>query len=116
VFNCPVKCKGTSINDELLQGPDLTNRLLGVMLRWRRESIAMMADIESMFYRVRVQKEDCDMLRYLWWPNGNLNEEPVDYRMLVHIFGSLSSPSCANFALRKTALNSSQKYGEEVKK
>ena len=116
VFNCPVRCKGTSINDELLQGPDMTNRLLGVMLRWRRESIALMADIESMFYQVKVQKEDCDMLRYLWWPQGKLSEEPEDYRMLVHIFGAVSSPSCANFALKKTAIDTSSKYGKEVEK
>ena len=116
VFNCPVRCKGTSINDELLQGPDMTNRLLGVMLRWRRESIALMADIESMFYQVKVQKEDCDMLRYLWWPQGKLSEEPEDYRMLVHIFGAVSSPSCANFALKKTAIDTCSKYGKEVEK
>lgn len=42
-------------------------------------------------------------LRLLWWPNGDTEHEPVDYRMLVHIFGAVSSPSCASFALRRTA-------------
>ena len=36
--------------------------------------------------------------------------------MLVHIFGAVSSPSCANFALKKTAIDNSSKYGKEVEK
>ena len=36
--------------------------------------------------------------------------------MLVHIFGAVSSPSCANFALKKTAIDTSSKYGKEVEK
>ena len=47
--------------------------------------------------------EDQDLLRFLSWPNGNLNEPLKEYRMVVHLFGATSSPSCANFALRKTA-------------
>ena len=37
VFNCPAVYKGTSLNKQLYQGPDLTNRLKGVLLRWRKE-------------------------------------------------------------------------------
>lgn len=103
VFNCPISYKGKSLNQELLQGPDLTNRLLGVLLRWRKEKVAIMADIQSMFYQVKVTPDQCDMLRYLWWPEGNITKEPVAYRMLVHLFGATSSPSCSNYALKRTA-------------
>ena len=103
VFNCPAVNKGTSLNKQLYQGPDLTNRLQGVLLRWRKEQVAVTADIEQMFYQVRVRKEDCDMLRYLWWPEGQLTNHLEEYRMLVHPFGAVSSPSCAAYALRKIA-------------
>ena len=66
VFNCPVVYRGTSLNSQLLQGPDITNHMFGVLLRWRQDYVDMMADIEAMFYQVRVAPEDCDMLRYLW--------------------------------------------------
>ena len=56
-----------------------------------------------MFYQVRVSPSDCDYLRFLWWPDGDLNKDPEEYQMLVHLFGGASSPSCANFALKKTA-------------
>jgi len=39
-----------SLNEQLLQGPDLTNTLIGVLLRFREHPVALMADVESMFY------------------------------------------------------------------
>ncbi|KAA0188130.1 hypothetical protein HAZT_HAZT006533 [Hyalella azteca] len=53
VFNCSLKFNGVSLNDILYQGPDLTNSLLGVILRFRQEPVAFMGDIEKMFYRVK---------------------------------------------------------------
>ncbi|XDV45657.1 hypothetical protein PO909_013717 [Leuciscus waleckii] len=53
VFDCTASFQGRSLNSELLQGPDLTNTLVGVLLRFREEPVAIMADIESMFYQVK---------------------------------------------------------------
>ena len=103
VFDCSAKFQGTSSNNQLLHGPDLTNTLVGVLTRFRQEQIAFMSDIEAMFYQVRVSPSDCNYLRFLWWPDGNLNKDPEEYQMLAHLFGGASSPSCANFALKKTA-------------
>lgn len=103
VFDCTASFQGRSLNSELLQGPNLTNTLVGVLLRFREEPIAMMADIESMFYQVKVPEEDADLLRFFWWPNGNLNGPMEEFRMTVHLFGATSSPSVASYALRRTA-------------
>lgn len=103
VFDCTASFQGRSLNGELLQGPDLTNTLVGVLLRFREEPIAMMADIESMFYQGNVPEEDADLLRFLWWPNGKLDEPLEEFRMTVHLFGATSSPSVASYALRRTA-------------
>lgn len=62
-----------------------------------------MCDIEAMFYQVRVPQEDRDLLRFLWWENGDTSREPQEYRMTVHLFGVTSSPGCSNFALKATA-------------
>ena len=66
VFNCAARYNGVSLNSQLLQGPDVTNTLVGVLIRFREESIAIMSDIKGMFHQVRVSPKDCDALRFLW--------------------------------------------------
>ncbi|XP_038064667.1 uncharacterized protein LOC119745243 [Patiria miniata] len=62
-----------------------------------------MSDIEGMFSQVLVPRDDRDLLRLLWWDNGDIKRPLTEYRMTVHVFGAVSSPSCANYALKKTA-------------
>ncbi|KAK0140007.1 hypothetical protein N1851_023079 [Merluccius polli] len=114
VFDCAAVFGGTSLNKELLQGPDLTNTLLGVLLHFRQGPTAFITDVEGMFHQVRVAKEDVNFLRFLWWPGGDISKNLVEHRMAVHIFGAVSSPSCATFALLKTADDNQNQYSEEV--
>ena len=114
VFDCSAKYRGSSLNDKLLQGPDLTNSLVGVLMRFRQESVALMADVEAMFHQIRVKPGDCSALRFLWWPDGDLDSEPEEHMMTVHLFGGVSSPSCANFALRKTAEDNKALFDPQI--
>ncbi len=50
VFNSSVEFQGLSLNSVLLSGPNFTNNLIGVLLRFRREKIAVMSDVQQMFY------------------------------------------------------------------
>ena len=103
VFDCAAKHKGICLNDALMQGPNLANDLVGVLIRFRKKQIAVTGDIRAMFHQVRVEPKDADALRFLWWPSGDLSQQPVDHRMDVHLFGATSSPSCASFCLRQVA-------------
>ena len=114
VFDCAARFRGTSLNDQLLHGPDLTSNLFGVLERFRQNSVALVSDIEAMFHQVKVDPKDSDALRFLWWPDDDLTQQPVEYRMEVHLFGSTSSPSCANFSLRKTAQDNTGEFASEV--
>ncbi|KAL2092730.1 hypothetical protein ACEWY4_012528 [Coilia grayii] len=114
VFDCAASFQGVSLNTELLQGPDLTNSLIGVILRFRKEPIGIMADVKSMFHQVRVANSDVDYLRFLWWPQGDTSQTPKEHRMLVHIFGAVSSPSIATFALQKTAADNESRFPPQV--
>ena len=89
MFDCAAKYKDTSINQQVLQGPDLTNKLVGVLLRFREEPVALMSDIEMMFYQVNVREQDRDVLRFLWWPDNNLERKPEEFQMTVHLFGGV---------------------------
>ena len=114
VFDCAAKSIGTSINDLIMPGPDLTNLLLDVLLRFRMGKYACTGDIEAMFYQVKVPINDRDYLRFFWWDNGDLDTQPKVYRMTVHLFGACSSPSVANFALKQTALDGVDTFSESA--
>ena len=103
VFDASSEFKEESLNKHLLQGPDLTNDLFGVLSRFRKEHVAFMCDIEGMFLQVQVAPEHRNFLRFLWWEDGDLSKSLTEYRMSVHIFGAISSPGCANFTLKRTA-------------
>ena len=84
-------------------------------MRFRLHPVAIMADIEAMFHQVKVVRQDQDALRFLWWPEGNLEEDPVRYRMTVHIFGGTWSPSCCTYALHRTAEDHAQESSSMAK-
>ena len=85
VFDCSAKYRGSSLNDKLLQGPDVTNSLVGILMRFRQESVALMSDVEAMFHQVGVKPSDCSALCFLWWLNGDLDSELEEYMMRVHL-------------------------------
>ncbi len=57
VFDSSAQHQGISLNNVLLSGPDLNIPLLGVLLRFRKDRTAIMADIQQLFYGFLV-KED----------------------------------------------------------
>ena len=65
MFDCAATYKGVSLNSKILQGPDLTNNLVGVLTRFCLHSMAFMGDIEAMFHQVKVEASDQDVLRFL---------------------------------------------------
>ena len=64
---------------------------------------AITCDVEKMFHQFIVLKNDRNYLRFLWWPNGDTELQPKEYRMKVHLFGATSSPRCASYALKHLA-------------
>ena len=68
--------------------------------RFRKEEIGFVADIEKMFHSFWVPIEQRDAVRFFWWDSNRAGNELKIYRANVNIFGSRSSPSIANHALR----------------
>lgn len=115
VFDSSAKHLGVSLNDVLLTGPDLNNGLLGVLMRFRREQIAVTADIEQMFHSFIVREDHRNFLRFLWFKNNNPMDEVVEYRMRVHVFGNSPSPAVAIYGLRRAALHGEDEFGHAAK-
>ena len=114
VFNCSTNYGGASLNRNLLSGPDLTNQLIGILMKFRTEEVAFMGDIETIFYQVKVPDNQRSFLRYLWWNNNDLNGDLVDYEIGLHVFGGTSSPGCCNYALRRAAIGNAPNCDTEV--
>ena len=43
-----------------------------------------------------------------------IEEEPSDFVMSAHVFGGVSSASCSNYTLKRTATNNADQYGQEA--
>ena len=102
VFDSSAQYNGASLNNSLLTGPDLNNTLLGVLIRFRKEPVAVMADVEQMFFCFLVKREHRDLLRFLWYKDNDPEKEVIEYRMKVHVFGNSPSPAVATYCLRKS--------------
>ena len=76
----------------------------------------MMGDIQAMFYQVRVQVADHDLLRYFLVEAlaRDLKQDLEESRMTVHFFGAVSSPGCANFAIRKNTGDLKHEFPSDV--
>ena len=103
VYDASSRANGreTSLNDCLHVGPSLTPLLFDILLRFRCNKVAMIADIEKAFLNVEVDARDRDCLRFLWVDDIN-KEEPsmVVFRFCRVVFGVNSSPFLLSATLR----------------
>ena len=109
VYDASAKEKGcVSLNECLDPGPSLTSKLFDVLLRFRANNIAIVGDIEKAFLQIDLNKEQRDLVRFLWFENvNNVDFEQLDknkiveYRLCRVLFGVTSSP----FLLAATLLH-----------
>ena len=97
VYDSSAKTKkeAKSLNKCLLRGPVILEDLCGLLLRFRLEKIALLADLEKAFLQVGLQPSEREVARFLWLKdiskldlNGNLQI----YRFARVPFGVISSP------------------------
>ncbi|XP_041424892.1 uncharacterized protein LOC121395423 [Xenopus laevis] len=115
VFDSSSQYQGISLNDVLLSGPDLNNTLLGVLMRFRKEQVAVTTDVQQMFYCFMVREDHRNYLRFLWYQDNDLSQEISEFRMKVHVFGNSPSPAIATYGLRQIAKRGESEYGKDVK-
>ena len=104
VFNCSARANksSASLNDCLLTGPSLTEKLGDVLTKFRTEDYAYTADISKAFLRVGLQEIDRDFTRFLWVKDIHAdNLEIITYRFTSVLFGSTSSPFLLQATLTK---------------
>ena len=110
VMNGSAKFHGTSLNKSLLTDPDLLPNLIHVLLRFRQHQFTVSADIEGMFLQMGVPDCDQPSLRFLWREDPETNVAVYQYTR--QIFGAKDLPTCANYALQRTARDNIGQYPE----
>ena len=84
-----------------VQGPNLLNLVLATLLRARKGAVLVGADVKEMFLQVRLLDEDLPYHRFLW--RDKPSDQVQEYQILVHPFGSRSSPAVALHTVRAAA-------------
>ena len=114
VFDSSAKFQDTSLNDMILSGPDLINRLKTVLIRFRKALVGFAADIESMFYCFFLDEKDRDKTRFFWFAGNCPSAELVEYRGTCHLFGNTSSPALAIMGIHYAVCNPGSAASDEV--
>ena len=91
---------GVSLNDTLMQGPNLYPQLPDILLKFRTHIIGFSADISKMFREIKLHSDERDSHRFLLRDeNGQLK----DLRMKRLTFGVRSSPYLATQVIQHLA-------------
>ena len=106
VFDASCGNNGPSLSDCLHSGPSMLSKIYDVLLRFRFNKVAILADMKQAFLNVEVAAEHRDFLRFLWIDMNCEGEHLVIYRFLRVVFGVASSP----FLLNGTIKNHLEKY------
>ncbi|XP_028410464.1 uncharacterized protein LOC114533078 [Dendronephthya gigantea] len=102
VFDAAAKHKNKCLNDALHPGPKLQRELVDVLTRFRREPVAVSADISQMFLQVGLAEKDRPFHLFLW-RDLNKEREPEIYEFQRLPFGNTYSPFCAQYVLHSHA-------------
>lgn len=108
VFNSSASYMGQRLNEFWAKGPNILNNLLGVLLRFRQEKIAIAGDISKMYHTIKISLLDQHTHRFLWRDLDS--SSPPDHYVLTSVtFGDRPSGVIATSALRQTV----HKFGSE---
>ena len=102
VFDASARYEGHSLNDLIHQGPKLQRELIDVLLRFRRQPVALVCDIAEMYLRIGIAHEDKPFHRFLW-RGIDQDRQPDTYQFDRVVFGVNSSPFQAQFVLQHHA-------------
>ena len=91
----------TSLNDCMEKGPCLLPHIPILLIKFRLNNIAILADIEKAFLQIGISECDRDALRILWTDEPwNPRSDLKVYRYTALIFGLKSSPAILDHIIR----------------
>ena len=103
-----------SLNECLYRGPVMLNNLCGLLMRFRLNSIAVVADIEKAFLQIGLQPDQRYVTRFIWlkdYTKARVDSDNIqEYKFCRVPFGVISSP----FLLGATTDSHLEQYEHEL--
>ena len=102
VFDCSAQMDGVSLNDVIHAGPKLQQELFDVLIRFRRNPVALACDIKEMYMQVEIEEKDRPMFRILWRDcDGDRDPDVFEFSRVV--FGKNAAPMECQFVAQENA-------------
>ena len=114
VFNSNANFHGQVLNKYFTKGPDIMNKLFGVLLRLRKERIRFIEDIPKMFHSIKIPLRD-QMTHLFISRDLVIEKEPDTYAVTVVNMGDSPSATIVIAALIKTAERKEKELTEAAK-
>ncbi|XP_064482270.1 uncharacterized protein LOC135395024 [Ornithodoros turicata] len=120
VFDASSSASGEpSLNDVVHVGPNLNPEILHLLIKFRSEAVALVADIEKAFLQISLPERDRDALRFLWYVTTPKIGQPLPaievLRMTRVPFGAAGSPFLLAATIRYHFRRMSDMYPDTCK-
>jgi hypothetical protein len=113
VYDASAIYKGTSLNANLLKGPDLLINIINPLIQMRMNKIAFTADVKAMFNMVKICERDQQCQRILF--RESTDQPMKTYISTVMLFGPTSSPFTSQYVKNMNAKKWIDKYPDAAR-
>ena len=93
MWNSSQKCNGVSLNDLLMEGPEVLNQIRAVLLRFRGGIYAALGDIKKMYNSVWLEDREVHLHRFLW---RNSEDKELEEYAITRVNNALAMRETAN--------------------
>ena len=123
VYDASAKAKqdNKSLNECLYRGPVMLQDLTGILLRFRLNKVAMVADIEKAFLQIGLNDNAKNVTRFFWLKDStilNTDNNTQIFRFCRVPFGVISSPfllaATLDFHLKNSRSEAAEKIRENI--
>uniref|UniRef100_V5I888 Uncharacterized protein n=1 Tax=Anoplophora glabripennis TaxID=217634 RepID=V5I888_ANOGL len=109
VFDASAKSEsGLALNDVLLTGPTIQDDLFSILVRFRKHTFVIIADVLKMYRQILICNEQRDMQRIIW--RESPDQSIQDYRLNTLTYGTSPASFIATRCLHELAYLNKSKY------
>ena len=102
VFDGSAQQGGKSVNSESLPGPKLQSDIVDILVKFRKESFALVGDVMQIYHQLILRPVDRPLHRFLY-RNLDCDDSPRVYEFQRFIFGGRYCPFCVQYVWQKHA-------------